>query len=174
MLETRGNELFVGGISVVDLVNKHSEPVYIYDAEVIEERCRLLRSLLPVDVGVLYSLKANPNPSVVAFLKDLVYGADVSSLAELHTALKASFVSGRIFFVGPSKSREELTEALQCGACVIVESEQELRMLDEIAGVLLVLSLTVVVLLAKSLAPFIETGIAAVGAPVRLAGVVVA
>jgi len=43
-----------------------------------------------------------------------------------------------------------------------------------VAGLLLVLSLTVVVLLAKSLAPSIETGIAAAGAPVRLAGVVVA
>ena len=43
-----------------------------------------------------------------------------------------------------------------------------------IAALLLVLSLTVVVLLAKSLAPFIETGIAAVGAPSRLAGVIVA
>jgi Ca2+:H+ antiporter len=43
-----------------------------------------------------------------------------------------------------------------------------------IAGLLLILSLTAVVLLAKSLAPSIETGIAAVGAPVRLAGVVVA
>ena len=43
-----------------------------------------------------------------------------------------------------------------------------------IAGLLLVLSLTAVVLLAKSLAPSIETGIAAAGAPVRLAGVVVA
>jgi Ca2+:H+ antiporter len=43
-----------------------------------------------------------------------------------------------------------------------------------IAGLLLVLSLTAVVLLAKSLAPSIETGIAAAGAPVKLAGVVVA
>ena len=43
-----------------------------------------------------------------------------------------------------------------------------------IAGLLLVLSLAAVVLLAKSLAPFIETGIAAAGAPIRLAGVVVA
>jgi Ca2+:H+ antiporter len=43
-----------------------------------------------------------------------------------------------------------------------------------VAGLLLVLSLTAVVLLAKSLAPSIESGIAAIGAPVRLAGVVVA
>lgn len=43
-----------------------------------------------------------------------------------------------------------------------------------IAGMLLVLSLTAVVLLAKSLAPSIEAGIAAIGAPIRLTGVVAA
>jgi Ca2+:H+ antiporter len=43
-----------------------------------------------------------------------------------------------------------------------------------IAALLLVLSLTAVVLLAKSLAPSIESGIEAAGAPSRLAGVIVA
>ena len=43
-----------------------------------------------------------------------------------------------------------------------------------ISGGLLVLSLVAVVLLAKLLAPFIEHGIAAVGAPIKLAGVIVA
>ena len=43
-----------------------------------------------------------------------------------------------------------------------------------ISGGLLVLSLVAVILLAKLLAPFIEHGIAAVGAPFKLAGVIVA
>jgi Ca2+:H+ antiporter len=43
-----------------------------------------------------------------------------------------------------------------------------------ISGALLVLSLGAVVLLAKLLAPFIERGIAAAGAPYKLAGVIVA
>src|SRR6478735_244084 len=135
MMETKGHALFVGGLAVANLAEKFSAPLYVYDAEVIEERCRQLQSLLPSYVGVLYSLKANPNPSIVAFLNDLVFGADVSSLGELRTALRAGFAPERIFFVGPSKSPEELTEALQSGiACVIVESEHELRMLDELAG----------------------------------------
>ncbi len=46
--------------------------------------------------------------------------------------------------------------------------------LGAISGGLLVLSLVAVVLLAKLLAPFIERGIAALGAPFKLAGVVVA
>jgi diaminopimelate decarboxylase len=134
MLETKGSELFAGGFSVVELVEKHSEPIYIYDGETIEERCRRLQSLLPADVGVLYSLKANPNPSIAAFVSELVFGADVSSLAELCTALRAGFAPDRIFFVGPSKSREEIRSALQYKiGCVIAESELELEMLNEAA-----------------------------------------
>ncbi|MEJ0015331.1 MAG: hypothetical protein WDN25_01990 [Acetobacteraceae bacterium] len=48
------------------------------------------------------------------------------------------------------------------------------RRIGAISAVLLVLALVAVILLAKLLAPFIEHGITAVGAPMRLAGVLVA
>ncbi|HET9790241.1 MAG TPA: alanine racemase [Candidatus Angelobacter sp.] len=134
MLEAKGSDLYAGGVAVAALVEKYSSPLYIYDAELVEERCRQLRSLLP-DVDILYSLKANPNPSIVAFLSDQVFGADVSSLGELQTALRAGFPRERICFVGPSKSAEELAAAIESDiGCVIAESEEELRILDELAG----------------------------------------
>jgi diaminopimelate decarboxylase len=135
MLETKGSDLFAGGLSVPNLVEKYSDPLYIYDAELLEQRCRRVRALLPSEVELLYSLKANPNPSIVAFLSDLVFGADVSSLGELRTALRAGFSPERIFFVGPSKSRGELREAVRKGiACIIAESREELMILNEIAS----------------------------------------
>jgi diaminopimelate decarboxylase len=90
--------------------------------------------LLP-EIDILYSLKANPNPSVAAFLNRFIYGADVSSRGELRIALRAGIPAQKIFFVGPSKSKQELVEAVQSAiGCVVVESSQELQLLNEISA----------------------------------------
>ena len=93
MMEAVGDELFIGGLSASFLVDKYAEPLYVYDAELFERQVIRLRSLLPTDVRLLYSVKANPNVSVVGFFHELVDGADISSLGELLTAEKAGFKS---------------------------------------------------------------------------------
>src|SRR5271157_350316 len=134
MIYAEGHDLVIGGVSATELVNTYSEPLYVYDAEVIEERCRRLRSLLPEHVRLLYSLKANPNLSIVGFLRNFVDGADVSSLREMYIASHAGFKPESMYFVGPSKSREELSEAVRSRiGCLVVESEDELKLAESIA-----------------------------------------
>lgn len=134
-MEAVGDELFIGGLSASFLVDKYAEPLYVYDAELFERQVIRLRSLLPTDVRLLYSVKANPNVSVVGFFHELVDGADISSLGELLTAEKAGFKSDQLFFVGPSKSSEELSESVRRGlGAIVVESEEELFLVNTLAS----------------------------------------
>ena len=135
MISTKGDELHVGYISVSELVKKYGEPFYVYDGEVIEGQYNKVRAAVPAEVQVFYSMKANPNVSVVAALSNLAQGAEVSSLRELYVARQAGFTPDRIIFVGPSKTEEEIREAISLQIrCLIVESEHELLLADQIAG----------------------------------------
>ena len=70
-------------------------------------------------------LKANPNLSIVGFLRNLVDGADVSSLREMYIAAQARFKPESMYPVGPSKSHEEVSEAVRGRiGCLVVESEK--------------------------------------------------
>jgi len=135
MIQAEGHDMTIGGITAAELVNIYSEPLYVYDAEMIEKQCRRLSALRQEGIRLLYSLKANPNLSVVGFLKNLVDGADVSSLRELYIAAQAGFRPESMYFVGPSKSAAEISEAVRRRiGCLIVESEQELRLAESVAG----------------------------------------
>jgi diaminopimelate decarboxylase len=132
-----GNELCIGDIHVTTLVEKYGEPAYIYDAEVIQRQYERLRSVLPDQVEVFYSMKANPNLSIVSFIKNYAQGAEICSLHELHVAHNAGVPPERMIFVGPSKSEQELAETIRRQiSCLVVESEGELRLVDQIAGAL--------------------------------------
>jgi diaminopimelate decarboxylase len=135
MIVTEGKELYVGGIPATALVEKYGEPMYVYDAEVIESQYRKLKAVLPEQIEIFYSMKANPNVSLVAFLSRLTTGVDVSSLREMYVAEQAGFTPDRMLFVGPSKSERELREAIGRKIfLLVVESEQELLQADKIAG----------------------------------------
>jgi len=134
MIVAEGNELHIGQFPITSLVEKYGEPMYIYDAEVIERQYRRIRAALPEQVEIFYSIKANPNISIVAFLSHLAQGAEVSSLREMYVARSAGIPPQRILFVGPSKSEIELREALDQGIfCIAVESAQELGLVDQLA-----------------------------------------
>jgi diaminopimelate decarboxylase len=62
-------------------------------------------------------------------------GAEVSSVGELRTALRAGFASRNIVFVGPAKTRRDLSAALNAGIyAVVAESAAELAVLEGLAA----------------------------------------
>ncbi|MGV4926608.1 type III PLP-dependent enzyme (plasmid) [Streptomyces sp. BHT-5-2] len=122
-------------IACRDLAERFGTPLYVYDAEVLEQTYRELRSHLPRQVDVFYSLKANPNLSVCAFLHGLGAGAEVSSYVELRTALQAGVAPDDIIFLGPGKDLQELRACLDAGIhAVVCESLDEVAQLDQLAA----------------------------------------
>ncbi|MGW9440656.1 diaminopimelate decarboxylase [Streptomyces sp. NPDC055607] len=123
----------VQGHSMADLAEEYGTPLFVYDADVLADTYRTLRGLLPGAADIFYSLKANPNVSVCALLNSFGAGAEVSSHAELATALRAGVDPGDIIFLGPGKDERELTACVEAGIHAIVcESLDELELLDSL------------------------------------------
>jgi diaminopimelate decarboxylase len=127
-------EYEVQGLPISSLAEQFGTPLYVYDSDVLARQYGDLRAALPEELKFFFSLKANPNIAVCARLHALGAGAEVSSLAELTTALRAGVPPADIIFLGPGKSVQELAACLDHGVRAIVcESLDELRLIDDLA-----------------------------------------
>lgn len=118
---------------VVRALRGVSPPVcaFVYDRAVLRARAAAVRAALPAGAWLLYAVKANSHPEVVATLAAACDGLEVASGGELAQALAAG--AGRIAFSGPAKTDAELAAAVAARAVVHVESALELRRLDRAA-----------------------------------------
>lgn len=126
-----GGELQVGGMPVSRLADRvGATPFYAYDRASISARVAQLRAILPPQLRLHYSIKANPMPALVQHMAGLVDGLDVASAGELRTALDTGLPPGDISFAGPGKTAAELAQAVAAGINIHVESSREI---DEVA-----------------------------------------
>ncbi|HEU5269469.1 MAG TPA: type III PLP-dependent enzyme [Jatrophihabitans sp.] len=111
--------------SLLRHVERYGTPLLLHDLATVRQRAGELRRLLPSGSGLLYSLKANPLPPVVAALQGSGCGTEVSSPAELAVAVPAT---GELplLYTGPGKSGAEIAAAAAAGAVLSCESAVEL------------------------------------------------
>jgi len=132
----KGNELYAEGVPVRALAEKYGTPLYIYSYKT------LLRHFKSYDEAykdfphiVCYALKANTNAAVLRLLAKNGCGADIVSGGELFRAMKAGIPSEKIVYAGVGKTEEEIRSALKAKILMFnVESEDELREIDRVAG----------------------------------------
>jgi diaminopimelate decarboxylase len=121
------------GVGIGEIVSRYDTPLYLYSAGVIAEKYENLTSSFD-GFDVFYSLKANPGLAICAELAGKGAGADISSLGELETALKAGIEPGDIVFVGPGKTERDIGAAIRAGIYAIVaESRQELELIESVS-----------------------------------------
>jgi diaminopimelate decarboxylase len=123
--------LVIGGCDVIDLVERHGTPLYVYDEATIRSRARAYRKALSEEYDgpalVTYAGKAYCAPWLLRLLVEEGLGLDVVSGGELYAATRADVPRDRIHMHGNNKSSDELEQALQEGVGRIV-----LDNLDEI------------------------------------------
>jgi diaminopimelate decarboxylase len=108
-------------------------PFYLFDAAAIRQQCLELRDKFRT-VEFFYSLKANPNLSVVREMVLAGIGCEVCSLLELETAIAAGVRPEKTLFVGPAKSAAELTKCVTLGIkAIVAESMAELETINRLA-----------------------------------------
>ncbi|MDB5818129.1 MAG: putative Orn/DAP/Arg decarboxylase, partial [Rhizobacter sp.] len=90
-----------------------------------------VRTQLPPDVHLHYSIKANPMPALVQHLTGQVNGFDLASAGELRVALDAGMSPEKISIAGPGKSRQDIRAAVACGVTVNIESMTQLDTVAE-------------------------------------------
>lgn len=128
-------ELLVGGRSVTELAHQYGTPLFVYDANVLDRKWTVLRNTLPTEFAISYSVKANPNRSILKHFLAKGSGLEVASAGELRQALAAGCPPERILFAGPGKTEEELKLALSHRVGEIhIESVLEAKRISEIAG----------------------------------------
>lgn len=129
--------LEIGGCDTVELAAQFGTPLYVMDEAHIRHQIRTMKEAfqnLHAETELIYASKAFSCLAIARIMDEEGLMLDVASAGELHTALQAQFPADRIVFHGNNKSREELEMALEAGiARVIVDNEQELHLLNEIA-----------------------------------------
>ncbi|MFQ5964668.1 MAG: type III PLP-dependent enzyme [Candidatus Scalinduaceae bacterium] len=121
------------GHDLLAIAHKVESPFYLYFAKDIEEKYRLLKSLLPENMGIFYAVKANPNPEILALLKGFNSGFDISSGGEFSRCLSVGISPQNISFSGPGKNEKELSEVIRNNVFAIsVESQREIEKIMDI------------------------------------------
>jgi diaminopimelate decarboxylase len=137
--------LEVGGCDVVELVEEHGTPAYIYAEDDLRARARAYREAFErrgVDGEVLFASKAFPATAAYKLFAEEGLSVDVASGGELHIALAAGFDPSRIHMHGNNKSDEEILMAARAGIGHLIldsfdEIERAERLLDEPVKVLI-------------------------------------
>jgi diaminopimelate decarboxylase len=101
-------ELSIGGVKVSELVHQYKTPLFVYDPSIIDKKWSLLRDALPPAFSIYYSVKANPNQTILKHFLSKGAGLEVASAGEFCQALNAGCSPEKIIFAGPGKTEPEL------------------------------------------------------------------
>ena len=132
----RGANFHAEGVPVEKIIKKTGTPVFIYSAKTLRRHYRAYDAAFKkVPHLVCYSIKACSNISVLKTFVEEGSGFDIVSAGELFRALKAGADPRKIVFSGVGKRADEIEYAIKKKILMFnVESPQELRAIDAIAG----------------------------------------
>lgn len=127
--------LKIQGIPVTEIAERFQTPMFLYDGDILKRQFNKVRTAFHPSLEIFYSLKANPNISIYGLLNSLGARAEVSSMAELATAVNAGTPPENIICVGPGKTEHELETLIRTGIyAIICESFAEMERIHELAG----------------------------------------
>ena len=129
-------ELYAEDVPVRKIVAQFGTPVYIYSTGTLVRHFRAYDEAFDGKPHIIcFALKANSNTALIRLFAKQGSGADVVSGGELFRALKAGVPAKKIVYAGVGKTGDEIRYALKNKILMFnVESENELREIDRIAG----------------------------------------
>lgn len=135
-MNIKNNQLFIGGVSTLELSKEFGTPLYVFDEELIRENCSSYKKHFNVESGnkVAYAGKAFLTLAICQIIKDEGLCLDVVSGGELYTAYKSNFPMEKIYFHGNNKTIEEITMGVEYGVgTFVVDNFYEIDKINEIA-----------------------------------------
>lgn len=162
--EYKNNQLYAEDVNLTELAREHGTPAYVYSRATLERHWHAFdQAFADRPHLICYAVKANSNIAVLNLLARLGSGFDIVSVGELERVLRAGGEASRVVFSGVGKKPEEIRRALEVGIrCFNVESEAELRVINQIAAemdVLAPVSLRVNPDVDAQTHPYISTGL---------------
>ncbi|MDI6806858.1 MAG: diaminopimelate decarboxylase [Candidatus Aenigmarchaeota archaeon] len=136
-LETKNNELYIGGMSTLDLAKEFGTPLYVYNVNRILDNYRRFRDIISKytdkEVRVHYAMKANSNPGILRYLNAEGSWIDAVSPEEAELAINAGFPASKIMFTGTSVSNKDMRRILDHpGIMMNIDSSSQLKRLKEL------------------------------------------
>lgn len=129
--------LYIGNVSVTDLVQKYQTPLYVYDQQKMED---IIDSFLEnfqsakFKTKILYASKAFQIIEMVNLIASKGLGLDVVSGGELYVALQSNIDVKKIYFHGNNKTFSELELAFQSGVeHIVCDNFMELEVIHMLA-----------------------------------------
>ena len=127
--------LIIEKVEVQDVAKKYGTPTYCYSYKKLKENIsnfkKNFKSFSPM---ICFAIKSNTNVNLIKEIRKLNLGADVVSIGELMTALKAGINPKKIIFSGVGKTSAEIKYAIEKKILLInAESESEINEIERIA-----------------------------------------
>ncbi|AMD89523.1 diaminopimelate decarboxylase [Desulfovibrio fairfieldensis] len=124
---------FYGRHTPRELAETYGTPLYVYNENVLRQRCRDLMALSgQPGFGVNYSIKANANPVLLRMIREEGLVVDAMSPGELFMNDLAGFTPAEILYISNNNSDTELQNALVHGLLVSVDSLSQLDTLGRL------------------------------------------
>ena len=109
------------------LVEEYGSPLYVYDENLLRERCREMKQLVKYPHYVpLYSVKANTNIELMKIIREEGFHVDAMSAGEILLEEKAGFQPDKIFMVTNNISDAEIQFAIDRGILMSCDSLSQL------------------------------------------------
>lgn len=125
----------IAGVPLPEIAEEYGTPVMVVDEDDFRSRCRDMAKAFGDPAHVHYASKAFLTTHIARWVDEEGLALDVASENELRIALAANFPPERITVHGNNKSRSFLKLCIDSGvAHVVLDSHQELRELNELAG----------------------------------------
>ena len=122
-------DLFVGGVSLLELAAEYGTPLFVYDEAQLRARCQ--EAVAAFGDGATYASKAFLCKAMAKLAYEEGMLIDAASAGEMHVALAAGVPGDHIILHGNNKSVAELEMALKIGVRhIVVDSFDEFDRLD--------------------------------------------
>ena len=104
----------------------------VYDMDLLRDTLLSIKAAFPPSTLHAIAMKANPLAACLVLARDLGFGCEVASPAELEHAVRLGFPLAKIVFDSPAKTVRDLRRALHLGVQLNADNLDEVRRIDEI------------------------------------------
>lgn len=124
---------FFGNTDPVYLSEKYGTPLYVYNEDILRNRCRELKGLISYkNFTVNYSPKANSNLELIKIVRSEGLRVDAMSPGEIYVNLLAGYRPEEILFISNNVNEDEFRYAINAGVKVSVDSVSQLELFGKI------------------------------------------
>ncbi len=136
-MEVKDNNLYIGGVSTIELVKEFGTPLYVVDEDLVRSQCRRYYDGFKVkEKGnkVAYAGKAFLTLAMCQIVDSQGLCLDVVSGGELYTAWKSGFPMEKVYFHGNNKTLEEIDMGINLNVGrFVVDNFYEIEKINAIA-----------------------------------------